>query len=66
MKIRIDEAGHLQIARKGNFKNVNCPYRKDVFCGDWCAFFGEPDGNVIRFCFLTLTSDDPIEDVRWE
>ncbi len=42
MNIKIDKGGCLKIKRKEEFKDIECPFQKGSYCGDWCALFGEP------------------------
>ncbi len=46
MNGKIDSEGKLNIERAGLMDRVGCPFSSDfnhsVYCGDWCAKFGEP------------------------
>ncbi len=43
MKARIGKGGTFQILRSGEFKNHHCPFSEEMYCGDYCALFGEPE-----------------------
>lgn len=43
MKIKIDKSGDLWISRPVKMKKQECHDRDDMYCGDWCPLFGEPE-----------------------
>jgi hypothetical protein len=45
----INVNGVLKIKRNGIFKNQECLYQKNGYCGDWCPQFGEPTASDSEF-----------------
>ena len=45
MKGYINNNGFLIIYRKNKDRGLYCPYTYDydIWCGDWCPLFGEPE-----------------------
>jgi hypothetical protein len=55
MKIKINKEGNLEIDRKGQWKQQNCPFAEagEAYCADpcggWCPLFEEPV--ITGYCF---------------
>ena len=55
IKIKIDEDGFLWLRRGSKLKVQFCQLMADRSCGDYCAGFGDPKGDVVDDGDICLT-----------
>mgnify|MGYP006912929425 CR=1 FL=1 len=55
IKIKIDEDGFLWLRRGSELKEQFCQHMIECSCGDYCAGFGEPKGDVVDDGDICLT-----------